>query len=245
MLDMQTVRAVTDKAKSIATPEMTDKHIFALLAFEDKSGTKAKFDGQFGAGAADRVLAEVMCPQPAITITADLTDMRSKMQALQDQIASVQRLAESKADPPEEQEIEIASEADDSDANALAFSELTQSVEARFNAMSRMVEDLKTALIAKTEYLEQRVVGVPKPAPVSIARQLRVTQRDVNDNIIAVEIIEKPTVLTFARRSRRPMPQQRRQTRSETKSHPFLLAHPQTERLRAARSRWPRFPMGL
>lgn len=196
---MSRAAVVASNVTRLATPEMTDKHIFALLAYEDKPGTREKFDRQFGEGAAARVLAEVQRPQEQITVTADLTEMHAKMRALQEQIADVQRLAESKADPePEDDETEaetddVEVEEEKPDADELALAELTQSVEARFSAMARMVEDLKTVIAAKTAEIERRVAAVPAPKPVKVTRQMRVTQRDVNDNIIAVEIIEEPT----------------------------------------------------
>lgn len=144
---MKAVADVYSNVVRLASREMTERHIFALLAYEDKPGTKEKFDRQFGPGAADRVLAEVRQPvmQPVV----------------QQAPVPVQVTVQMEAQPPAPVTVNVP---------PAQYQE-----SAAPQVVVQRVDDDRLAA------LEREIAEMRRP------RKIRVTQRDMNGNILQLE----------------------------------------------------------
>ena len=184
------------------------------MAYEDKAGTKEKFDKQFGAGAAERILAEVKRVPEPVQVSVDLTaikasvqDMRAEIERFRADVSSIAKVAAGKQDPNShviaaveekimarldakeaaEEAADIEEEIADAEEDA-AEEKFKADTVARIDKLTATLEAMSRAMAGIDAKIASAVRTAEKPAQTR-PMNIRVTQRDINDNIIAVEVV--------------------------------------------------------
>ena len=206
--------------RKIATSEMTDKHIFALLAFADKPGSKEKFDKQFGKGAADRVLSSVSDKNHGVslTVTADFNAVQSALVEMAGAVAHIEGLARDFSKNVDER---FEHNAARNDALSGRYDDIARKVadlEERLSDVGRKIADLAVGI--------ESVVGQIGGQGEAFSSLIKSMSDDLSSRIddLVRDISEARTFESSAEKRIKAL-----ETRPEPKTAPTVVQNPKSE----------------